>query len=164
MTQKLKNYLAQIVLYTAIFLVIYTAFTWYRQPKTPDSPVWQMASLDGNVIDIKAMSQDRAVLLYFWGSWCQICNTTSPKLNELSKSAQVVTIAVSSGNDNELSAYLAQKDHRFITINDDDGQIFHAWRGQVTPSYVIIKDGKVVQSFVGIQPLWILRARLFIAN
>lgn len=159
-----KKFITDIALHLLIFFVIVTAFTLYRQPVMPDNPTWQMTNLGGQVLDIEQMSKERAVLVYFWGSWCHICKTTSPKVDELSKYSQVVTIAVSSGDDGVLGQYLKQKNYQFNTINDNDGQIFHAWQGQVTPSYVIVKDGKVVQGFVGIQPLWLLRARMAWAN
>lgn len=163
MKLSLKKFTKELALYLVIFMGIYTALTLYRQPIKPNTPIWQMMTLDGRVLDVDQMSKDEAVLVYFWGSWCHVCKTTSPKVNELSKSNQVLSIAVSSGDDGELLSYLHQNNYTFNTINDDEGEIFAAWQGQVTPSYVVVKDGKVVQSFVGIQPLWVLRLRMTFA-
>lgn len=159
-----KKLIKDTALYLVIFMGIYTAFTLYRQPVIPQIPTWQMNTLNGQVVDVEKMSQDGAVLLYFWGSWCHVCHTTSPKVNELSKSNQVLSIAVSSGDDKAVSDFLAKNNYQFKTVNDETGELFGAWQGQVTPSYVIVKDGQMVQGFVGIQPNWLLKTRLWLAR
>lgn len=157
---KIKKHAKSFLGYFVVFMVAYTAFTLYRQVKAPPNPTWHMQALDGRRLDIDKMSQDAPVLVYFWGSWCHVCKTTSPKVNALAKSYPVVTIAVASGDDATLSDYLAQKSLDFTVVNDDSGEMFGAWQGQVTPSYVIVKDGRVTQSFVGMQPLWLLKTRM----
>lgn len=156
----MKKHAKSFLGYLVLFLGVYTAFTLYRQVEPPPNPIWQMQALDGRQLDIAKMSQDSPVLVYFWGSWCHVCKATSPKVNALAKSYSVVTIAVASGDDAALSAYLAQKSLDFAVVNDDSSQMFGAWQGQVTPSYVIVKNGQVTQSFVGMQPLWLLKARM----
>lgn len=159
-----KKLIKETALYLVIFMAIYTAFTLYRQPVMPQIPTWQMTMLNGQVVDIDKMSQDGAVLLYFWGSWCHVCKHTSPAVNELAKDAPVLTVAVSSGDDKAVSDFLVKNNYQFKTVNDETGEIFDAWQGQVTPSYVIVKDGQVVQGFVGIQPNWLLKTRLWLAR
>lgn len=76
----------------------------------------------------------------------------------------MLSIAVNSGEDSDISQYMHQKNLTFSTINDSEGKIFSAWQGQVTPSYVILQNGKMVQGFTGIQPTWVLRLRLKMAQ
>lgn len=110
------------------------------------------------------MSQQRPVLVYFWGSWCGVCRQTSPSVDKLAKSADypVVSVAVNSGEPNEVQQYLSQHGWQFLTINDEDGKIFTDWQGQVTPSFIILKDGKMVQGLTGIHPAWELKLRLWL--
>ncbi|MGO2624779.1 MAG: protein disulfide oxidoreductase, partial [Psychrobacter sp.] len=42
--------------------------------------------------------------------------------------------------------------------------IFDDWQGQVTPSYVVLKDGEMTQGLTGIQPLWSLKLRLWLSS
>lgn len=156
----MKKHAKSFLGYLVLFLGVYTLFTLYRQVEPPPNPIWQMQALDGRHLDVAKMSQDKPVLVYFWGSWCHVCKTTSPKVNVLAKSYPVVAIAVASGDDATLSDYLAKKSLDFTVVNDDSGEMFGAWQGQVTPSYVIVKQGRVTQSFVGLQPLWVLKARM----
>lgn len=145
--------------YLAIFVVIYTIMGYVRQPSMPSAPM--MTDTQGQVV---TFDTNTPVLVYFWGSWCHICRQTSPKVNALSHTHPVVTVAVSSGDDQAVLAYLTDKGYDFRVVNDQAGSIFGQWQGQVTPSYMIVKDQKAVQGFVGIQPEWLLRLRLWLAQ
>ncbi|OAU96357.1 Membrane protein, suppressor for copper-sensitivity ScsD [Moraxella catarrhalis] len=127
----------------------------------PVKPNLQLNDYQGTAIDIAAISQESPVLIYFWGSWCHVCTITSPKVNQLHQDGySVVSIAVKSGDDAQLGQYLQRHQYHFTTINDTDGQIFANWQGQVTPSFVILYQGKPVQRFTGIAPLWSLKLRM----
>ncbi|WP_131668262.1 protein disulfide oxidoreductase [Psychrobacter pygoscelis] len=152
--------------YLAVFLVIYTAINWWRQPVMPANPDLQLTDYQGQTVDIAAMSHDSPVLVYFWGSWCAVCKITSPTVQSLAQSSPypVVTIAIQSGDNQELRQYLKAKSFNFTTINDEEGDIFKAWQGQVTPSFVILKDGEMTQGLTGVQPEWSLRLRLWLSS
>lgn len=156
----LKSSLA-IFKYLVLFLIIYLLINWLRQPIMPVKPNLQLKDYQGTPIDIAAISQESPVLVYFWGSWCHVCTITSPKVNQLHQDGySVVSIAVKSGDDAQLSQYLQRHQYHFTTINDTDGQIFANWQGQVTPSFVILYQGKMTQGMAGISPLWMLKLRL----
>lgn len=152
--------------YLAVFLVIYTAINWWRQPVMPANPDLQLTDYQGQTVDIAAMSHESPVLVYFWGSWCAVCKITSPTVQSLAQSSPypVVTITIQSGDNQELRQYLKAKSFNFTTINDEEGDIFKAWQGQVTPSFVILKDGEMTQGLTGVQPEWSLRLRLWLSS
>lgn len=119
----------------------------------------------GQVVDVVKTSHDKPILIYFWGSWCGVCRITSPNIQALHADGHdVLTVAVSSGDDGELLSYMSQHGYDFTTINDTDGTIFRQWQGQVTPSFVIIHRGKMTQSFTGVAPLWSLKLRLWLTH
>lgn len=164
--QKAWSWLKTLVLYGIVFLVIYTAVNWWRQPVMPANPELQMTDYQGHTVDLAALSQDKPTLIYFWGTWCPICTTTSPSVNRLAAAGDypVVTVAVQSGSNQQLTEYLTEHNYNFTTINDQQGQIFDDWQGQVTPSYVILKNGEMTQGLTGIQPLWSLKLRLWLSS
>ena len=164
--QKAWSLLKNLLLYGVLFLVIYTAVNWWRQPVMPANPQLQLTDYQGQKIDLAAMSSDKPTLIYFWGTWCPICSTTSPSVNKLAMANNypVVTIAIKSGNSQELNKYLDDNNYTFTTVNDEQGEIFADWQGQVTPSYVILKDGEMSQGLTGIQPLWSLKLRLWLSS
>lgn len=163
--QKLFSAIKTILLYGVMFIVIYSVVNWWRQPVMPANPVLNLNDYQGQTVDLATLSQDKPVLVYFWGTWCPVCKTTSPAVNRLSQSSHypVVTVAVKSGSHQELNNFLTQNNYTFTTINDEDGAIFAEWQGQVTPSFVILKDGKMTQGLTGIQPEWSLKLRLWLS-
>ncbi len=163
--QKLLSVLKTVLLYGLVFIIVYTAINWWRQPVMPANPQLQLTDYQGQAVDLAAMSTDKPTLIYFWGTWCPICSVTSPTIHKLSNTSNypVVTIAIKSGSDQELNTYLNEHDYDFTTINDQEGSIFADWQGQVTPSYVILKEGEMTQGLTGIQPLWSLKLRLWLS-
>ncbi|WP_227672173.1 protein disulfide oxidoreductase [Psychrobacter urativorans] len=164
--QKLLSVLKTVLLYGIVFVIIYTAINWWRQPVMPANPQLQLTDYQGQMVDLASLSADKPTLVYFWGTWCPICRTTSPAVNSLSAAGSypVVTIAIKSGSDQELHNYLNEHNYNFTTVNDQEGEIFADWQGQVTPSYVILKDGEMTQGLTGIQPLWSLKLRLWLSS
>ena len=164
--KRLLSVLKTVLLYGMVFIVVYTAINWWRQPVMPANPQLQLTDYQGKMVDLAAMSADQPTLIYFWGTWCPICRTTSPMVNELAAANDypVVTIAIQSGSNQELQRYLGEHNYNFTTVNDQEGAIFDNWQGQVTPSYVILKNGEMTQGLTGIQPLWSLKLRLWISS
>ena len=164
--QKGLSILKSVLIYGSIFFVIYNAVNWWRQPVMPANPQLQLIDYKGQNIDLSAMSQDKPTLVYFWGTWCPICSIPPPAINELANENNypVVSIAIKSGSDKELHDYLNDHGYNFATVNDQHGEIFADWQGQVTPSYIILKDNKMKQGLTGIQPLWSLKLRLWLSS
>lgn len=164
--QKLWSVLKTTLLYGLVFIVIYTAVNWWRQPIMPAKPQLQLTDYQGQTVDLAQMSGEQPTLVYFWGTWCPICTYTSPTIDKLAISANypVVTVAIKSGSDRELKSYMQQNNYNFPIVNDEDGTIFANWQGQVTPSYVILNDGEMTQGLTGIQPLWSLKLRLWLSS
>ncbi|MGP9545213.1 protein disulfide oxidoreductase [Psychrobacter sp. AOP7-B1-25] len=163
--QKIISAIKTIMLYGLMFVVIYSVVNWWRQPVMPANPQLQLTDYQGQTIDLAAMSHEQPTLVYFWGTWCSVCSFTSPTINKLAADHYpVVTIAVQSGSNQELRRYLDQHQFDFTTINDQQGDIFADWQGQVTPSYVVLENGEMTQGLTGIQPLWSLKLRLWLAS
>lgn len=164
--QKTFSIIKNILLYGLVFMIIYTAINWWRQPVMPANPQLQLTDYQGQTVDLAAMSRDKPTLVYFWGTWCPVCRVTSPTINTLAaeNNYPIVTIAIKSGSDQELDRYLNEHNYNFTTINDQEGVIFDDWQGQVTPSYVILKDGEMSQGLTGIQPKWSLKLRLWLSS
>lgn len=164
--QKALSLIKTILIYGLMFAVIYTAVNWWRQPVMPANPQLQLTDYQGQSIDLAALSNDKPALVYFWGTWCPVCRVTSPTIDTLAAANDypVVTIAIQSGSDQTLHSYLREHNYRFTTINDQEGEIFADWQGQVTPSYVILKEGEMAQGLTGIQPLWSLKLRLWLSS
>ncbi|XXQ67863.1 protein disulfide oxidoreductase [Neisseriaceae bacterium B1] len=104
-------------------------------------------------------------MLYFWGSWCGVCKHTSPVVHDLHENGvPVLGVALRSGSLNDVHDYLRQHRLAFDTINDERGELSQAWGIKVTPTIVLIRNGKVIHSTTGLATYWGLKTRIALAN
>jgi len=142
---KAARWIKEILTFFLILTVISIAVDAWRSREMPSEnmPSMAISTLEGDWVDIKKMSHDKPVLLYFWATWCPVCNFVSPSVNWLSKSHQVISVAITSGDDKRLGQYMAYKEYGFPVINDPKGKVGQAWGVAATPSIVIIKNGEI---------------------
>lgn len=161
----------QFVLLLALFAF---AADWWRAPVMPEGAAQQpvrVLSGSGNGVAaehnivLAQAAENRTVLLYFWGSWCGICRHTSPAVQRLHREGvPVIGIAVRSGSDADVLAYLRGQGWDFATANDDDGAWARQWQMKVTPTFVLLRNGRVVHTTTGVASYWGLKARLLLAD
>ncbi|HAT06499.1 protein disulfide oxidoreductase [Aeromonas salmonicida] len=132
-------------------VVISTALDFWRSPALPEgNPLPTLALQDGTTADLQAMSRERPLLVYYWASWCAVCRFTTPTVEQLWQDGEnVLTVALRSGNTQQLSKGMGKKGLTFPTHNDERGDLAARWQVSVTPSFLIVKDGKVVSTTTG---------------
>ena len=114
---------------------------------------------------LQAASQNQTLLLYIWGAWCGICKHTSPVIQRLHDSGTpVLSVALRSGSDDDIRAYLQQQGYTFPAVNDDNGAWSQQWGVKVTPTIVLIKNGKVLHSTTGLASYWTVKTRIALVN
>lgn len=162
--QKSLYWAKQIAQTLVLLLLISLAVDWWRSPTAPlhaaDTPFTTMKSVAPTTL--AAASAERTLVLYFWGSWCGICKHTSPVINDLhTDGVPVLGVALRSGSLNDVRSYLAQNQLAFDTINDERGELSRAWNVKVTPTIVLIKNGKIIHSTTGFASYWGLKTRIW---
>ena len=132
-------------------VVISTALDFWRSPALPEgNPLPTLTLQDGTTADLQAMSRDKPLLVYYWASWCAVCRFTTPTVEQLWQDGEnVLTVALRSGNTQQLSKGMGKKGLTFPTHNDERGDLAARWHVSVTPSFLIVKDGKVVSTTTG---------------
>ena len=114
---------------------------------------------------LQAASQNQTLLLYIWGAWCGVCKHTSPVIQRLhDDGTPVLSVALRSGSDDDIRAYLQQQGYTFPAVNDDNGAWSQQWGVKVTPTIVLIKNGKVLHSTTGLASYWTLKTRIALVN
>ncbi|MGF1753820.1 protein disulfide oxidoreductase [Vibrio makurazakiensis] len=163
---RLKRWGKELVSMLLIVGVVSYAMDFYYSSDMPegDAPQISGISVQGEDIDVLALSQSgEPVIVYFWATWCTACKFVSPTINWFSDSHQVVSVALSSGDDERVRRFLTAKDYDFPVLNDSSGQISRDWNISVTPTIVIIKDGQIKHTSTGVTTPWGLWLRtLFI--
>ncbi|MCE2000015.1 protein disulfide oxidoreductase [Enterobacter asburiae] len=153
-----------------IFVLLTLAVVWgvdrYRKPTLPASfSATPMQSIDGNIHDIAALSQERPLLIYVWATWCSICRYTTPSVNKLAKEGgNVVSIAIRSGDNAKLARWVEKKQLKMPVINDENGALSQQWQVSVTPTLVIVSKGNVVCTTTGWTSYWGLKLRMWWAG
>lgn len=139
-------------------IIIVTAITQYQQ----------RSMIRGLAPTLPGISySEKYTLVYFWGSWCPICKTTSPFVSTLAEEGDynIVSVALSSGSDAEITRYQIENGYQFKTINDASGEISNSWGVSVTPSiYIINTEGEITYISTGMTSLWGMRLRLWLAS
>ncbi len=150
---RLKKWGKELVSMILIVGVVSFAMDLYHgrsMPKGEAVPIVGQ-SIQGEDIDVIELSKNgKPVIVYFWATWCGACKFVSPTINSFNDSHQVVSVALSSGPDERVQRFIDAKEYDFPVINDLLGHISKDWGINVTPSIVIIKDGKISSIATGV--------------
>jgi len=157
--------LKSILGYVLFFLVVGWGVDLWRAQElvSGKAPELTAVSVQGESIDLLAMSQEKPVLVYFWATWCSVCSTVSPSVDLVSDGYQVVTVALSSGADERVQRYLGAKEYDFTVVNDEKGLISRQWGISVTPTLFIINKGEISSVTTGFTSPFGMWARLFLS-
>ncbi|HAK49761.1 MAG TPA: protein disulfide oxidoreductase, partial [Salmonella bongori] len=147
-------------------VVVMASVDVWRAPQAPPAfATMPLRTLAGEPITLATLSEERPVLLYFWASWCGVCRFTTPAVNRLAAEGEnVMTIALRSGDDTEIARWLARKGISFPVVNDASGDISARWEISVTPTLVVVSQGRVVFTTSGWTSYWGMKLRLWWAK
>lgn len=163
-----KRLIKEILTYIVAFTVLSLAVDFWRKRDMPvlDAPQIVGVSNKGERIDVIEISKDKPVIIYFWATWCVPCKFVSPTISWLSGSDyyEVVGVSIGSGTNDRVSRFINAHEYKFSNINDSRGLLGREWGISVTPTIVIVKDGKIESVTTGMTtPMGIL-ARAWLAN
>ena len=163
---KLKILLKNAILLLVSLIIVSSILDFVRRPVVPEEiNKITLQDLQGNTFSLERLDQNKATLLYFWGTWCGYCRYTSPAINSLAKEGyQVVSVALRSGNETDVNDYLSKNDYHFTTVNDPKGEFAERWQINVTPTIVLLSKGKMDLVTTGLTSYWGLKVRLFFAE
>ncbi|EHM49408.1 thiol-disulfide isomerase/thioredoxin [Yokenella regensburgei] len=166
MRSKLRRWMRELVVLLLLAMAVMWGMDQLRKPVLPaDFSGMPMQTLTGSQVDLAALSADRPLLLYIWATWCGICRYTTPAVDEMAEQgANVMTLAMRSGDDQELTRYLQKRQLSMPVINDARGNLARQWQVGVTPTLVVISKGKVVTATTGWTSAWGMKLRLWWAS
>lgn len=128
------------------------------------APALQGVTLEGLPYALPA-HPSKPVLVHFWATWCPICRTDQGMIDAIAQDyPDTITVAMQSGNRQEVMNHMRGQNLSFRVLNDPDGRISHAWGVNAVPaSFIISPDGKIRFIEVGYTTGIGLRLRLWLA-
>ncbi len=163
---KSKSFWVSVIQYVSILVIILYGVNQYQTRNTPTiAPELKGELISEEQVNLTKMIKQSPVMVYFWGSWCPICQVTSSILTDLSNDYQVITVALSSGNKQQIQNYLNENGYNFPVINDPEGIISQSWGVKATPTiFIIDTQGKVDSVTMGISSAFGLKFRMWLAS
>lgn len=151
-------------IYLLLIATVVTAVDLWRSRDLPTevAALGSMSTLNGDIINLDAMSRDQPVLVYVWASWCGVCRVVSPMVDMVG--APVVSIAIASGPNARVTGYVREKGYGFAVVNDEDSRLAQTLGVSVTPTLMVAHNGKLRFATAGITTLPGIYARLWLAR
>lgn len=150
---------------TLILIVLSAVRFWIqRDVVSGTAPNISHVMLDGQYFDLY-QNKRSPILVNFWASWCPVCKLEQSNIENIAKDHPVITIAMQSGDNDELKQFMQEEKLSFKVINDDSGILSQTYKIRGVPvSFIVNKDNKIEFVEVGYTTELGLRLRLWWAG
>ena len=150
---------------TLILIVLSAVRFWMQRDVVSGfAPNIHHVMLDGKNFELY-QNKNRPILVHFWASWCPVCKLEQSNIENIAKDYPVITIAMQSGDNEELSQFMRQEKLSFKVINDERGILSQSYNIRGVPvSFIVNKDNKIEFVEVGYTTEIGLRLRLWWAG
>ena len=148
-----------------VILVLFAVRFWTQRDMVSGTvPEFQGNLLNGESYALLA-DKRRPLLIHFWASWCPMCELEQGSIQSISDDHAVITIAMQSGEAEEVIAYMQQEKLQFPVINDSEGILARRFGVHAVPSsFVIDENNNIMFRETGFTTETGLRLRLWLAK
>ncbi len=161
-SKRLRGWLINI----ALILLVSNVVHWWkpRLMVAGEAPPLAEMTLEGERLDIRDL-RGKPVLVHFWATWCPICTLMDGVIDAIAEDHAVVTLAMQSGNQEELRRFMREAGLEFPVIADPIGRIATGWGVRGVPAtFVLDPAGRIDYATIGVSTSLGLRARLWLAG
>lgn len=164
--RRLKHWGKELLLMAVMILIVSNLLSLLRAPELQDKHLPEISTILSNSELFSTQDfENKPVLIHFWASWCPTCKLEAANIQKISEDYQVLTIAVKSGNDEEINTYLKNNNLNYKVINDEKGILAQDFSVQAYPtSFIYNKDNLLSFTEVGYTSTWGLRLRMWWAS
>jgi thiol-disulfide isomerase/thioredoxin len=162
MNPKIKKFLKEAVYLVVMVMSVSVAVNLYKTWNVERGPAPEL--LYATIEDKPVMAQPAGepMLVHFWATWCPVCALEHHSIQSISRDYPVVTVAMQSGNAEELKQFMQKEDLSFTVIADEYGELAKLWSVRGVPaSFIVSADGNINFVEVGYTSEIGLRARLW---
>lgn len=160
--RRLPRLLAELM----VVLVVLWAVEWWmtRDAVRGPAPAIAAATLSGTPVDPQSLGGEPA-LIYFWASWCPVCQAEQGAIDALAADYRVIGVAMQSGSDDDVRRFIADQGITFDTVNDPDALVARRYGVKGVPAaFVLDPAGNVHFVTRGYTTGLGLRLRLWLAG
>lgn len=148
-----------------LLAAILVGISLWQNRGLPQGPAPALAGLRTDGAVVKLGVRDTSQLVVFWATWCGVCRAEAGNIEAVAERWPVISVAMQSGEREEVAKYLAEKQLKLPAIADDDGDITGPWRVRVVPVHFVLDPaGNIRFRVVGYATEWGLRLRLWWAQ
>ncbi len=157
---KLKSILKELTIGAIVIFILSNIISYVRKPELTSTqlPQVEVILLGSGTYSLK---KGKPVVIHFWATWCKVCKLEAQNIETLSKQYEVLTIAVNSGEDEQIKAYLKERGLTFNVLNDVEGTWAKQFKVEVFPTtFIYDSTGELKFTEVGYTTTAGLLARL----
>lgn len=136
----IKSILKEILIATVLLFILINIISYIRKPELGSMylPKIEAQLLDGSTFKVE---EGKPLLLHYWAVWCPTCKLEASNIQSVSQKYNVLTVAVNSGSDDKVKAYMQENGLNFKVLNDVDGRWAKQFKIEAYPT-TFIYDGK----------------------
>jgi thiol-disulfide isomerase/thioredoxin len=155
-----KSIFKEVIIALVLLFVISNIISYIRQPELGKT---QLPKIEAHLIDgiTYQMQEGKPIILHFWATSCPACKLEAPNIEAVSKKYEVLSIAVNSGSNEDIRAYMDNNGLSFNVLNDQEGRWSTAYKIEAFPTtFIYDAKGKLRFTEVGYTTTAGLMARL----
>ena len=145
----IKKLLKEIAIGLLILFLVSNIVSYLRKPELSSDklPGIEAKLLDGRHFQVP---NGKPLIIHFWATWCPTCKLEAANIQHVSQKYELLSIAVNSGSDEKVKAYMVDHQLDFRVLNDTQGTWAKAFKVEVFPStFIYDADGKLRFTEVG---------------
>lgn len=164
MKDKIQKYLKEIVTFFIFITILANIISIY---KSSDLNKEALQNINITLLDKQSYTypKDKPILIHFWATWCPTCKLEATNIQTISENFEVLSIAVNSGNNDELKKYMNDRGFNYKVYNDKSGFFAKEFKIAAYPTtFIYDKNRELVFSEVGFTSTWGLWLRMWWAG
>lgn len=157
----LKRVLKEVLVTLVLLFIISQVMNFIRKPNVIENIyAYDLRDINNKKIDFSKY-KEKPLIIHFWGTWCPTCRLEASNIDALSKTYNVISIAVNSGSDEVLKAYMAENELTYRVINDAQSLLAKKFDIGAYPTTLLYNaKGELKFSEVGYSTTLGLKARM----
>ena len=157
----LKKIIKEVVITLLMVFIISVVLNYIRKPDTDALlPDIKALLISGKEVSFRS-DGTKPTIIHFWATWCPTCKLEAPNLESIKDEAHVITVAVNSGGNSELKAFMKERGYSYSVVNDRDGTLSKKFGVDAFPTtFIYDSNGSLQFSEVGYSTTLGLKARL----